>query len=295
MAQVEALLAAATRATQRTDLALDLGRALKLTSHSTVSYGILSSPTAGYALRLVARYFGLILPSFRMRYAADTATMQITVEPQWSMSHACLAFHLELVAVAVYREVGELLGGDAPLTQLYLSLDAPPHASRYAELHSLRTHFGWRARPGFRMRWALEVAKRPLALADPTALKLAEQRCLEMVGRARLTGDVAGWVEMMLREASDGVPLQTELAHTLNLSPRTLDRYLKKEGGSYRDLSKRARHAKACKLLADEWRPVTQIGLELGYTDASNFARAFKRESGMSPGAWRAQHTGADR
>lgn len=114
MAQVEALLAAATRATQRTDLALDLGRALKLTSHSTVSYGILSSPTAGYALRLVARYFGLILPSFRMRYAADTATMQITVEPQWSMSHACLAFHLELVAVAVYREVGELLGGDAP-------------------------------------------------------------------------------------------------------------------------------------------------------------------------------------
>lgn len=145
------------------------------------------------------------------------------------------------------------------------------------------------------MRWALEVAKRPLALADPTALKLAEQRCLEMVGRARLTGDVAGWVEMMLREASDGVPLQTELAHSLNLSPRTLDRYLKKEGGSYRDLSKRARHAKACKLLADEWRPVTQIGLELGYTDASNFARAFKRESGMSPGAWRAQHTGADR
>lgn len=293
MPQVEALLVAVSRATRRVDLAIDLGGALKLTSHSTVSYGILSSPTAGYALRLVARFFRLILPSFCMHYALDATAMQITVEPQWPMSHACLAFHLELIAVAVYREVGELLGGEAPPTQLYFSLHEPLHASRYTELRKLRVHFGWRVRPGFHMRWPLDVAQRPLALADSTALKLAEQRCSEMVGRARITGDVAGWVEMMLREASDGVPSQTELAHTLNLSPRTLDRYLKKEGASYRDLSKRACHTKACKLLTDEWRSITQIGLELGYTDVSNFARAFKRECGVSPGAWRLQHAEA--
>jgi len=34
-------------------------------------------------------------------------------------------------------------------------------------------------------------------------------------------------------------------------------------------------------------KPVTEIALALGYTDASNFARAFRRHTGLSPRAYR--------
>lgn len=287
MTEVEALLDAALAATGRSDLGLQLGRALKLTSHNAVSYGILSSPTVGYALRLVSRYFGLILPSFRMLFGQDSRHMQVTVEPVWSMSHSCLAFHLELIAAAVHWEVRELLGGEMQPYHLYLSLREPAHAARYRELRELQPHFGWRARPGLCMQWPAQVAARPLALSDPLALKLAEQRCNEMVDKARNRGNIADWVSMMLREASGGPPTQTELAQTLNLSARTLDRYLKKEGASFRALSKRVCHAHACELLADPRLSVTQAAYELGYTDVSNFARAFRREAGVSPSAWR--------
>lgn len=286
MHQVEALLAAAERTTGHTDLALELGQALKLTSHSVVSYGILSSPTLGYCLHLVARYFSLILPSFRMHYSADAECMRVTVEPVWSMSHAALAFHLELIAACLHWEVRDILGGNMPPYHLYLSLDPPPHAARYDAFREQRTRFGWRERPGFRMEWPVDVARRSLALAEPMALKLAEQRCDEMVEKARTTGNVASWVSMMLREASGGPPSQPELANTLNLSPRTLDRYLKREGASFRTLSKRARRERACDLLNEGRLSVTQIAYELGYSDVSNFARAFRRETGFSPAEW---------
>lgn len=292
MEQVEALLAAAADATGRSDLALELGLALKLTSHSTVSYGILSSPTVGYALRLVARFFSLILPAFRMRYACDDESMRVAVAPLWAMSPAALAFHLELIAACLHWEVRDLLGGDMPFYHLHFSLEPPPHAARYDAFREQRTHFGSWTRPGFEVRWPASMAGRPLAQADPMALRQAEARCNEMVDKARTAGNVAAWVRMMLREARGGPPSRTELATSLNLSSRTLDRYLKKEGTSFRALSIRARHDRACDLLGEDRLSMTQIAYELGYSDPSNFARAFRQEMGVSPSAWQARASG---
>lgn len=289
--QVEALVDAAARLAGRRDLSHDLGRALRLTSHSLVGYGILSSPTVDYALRLTSRFFGLIMPSFRLRYRAGRQDAEIAVQPVLPMSQDCLAFHLELIAVAVHWELRELLQRQMPIYDLRFSIEEPPHVARYAELREARPHFAWQTRPGFSMHLPAEVAGRPLALADPAALKMAERSCDAMIRSFRASGEVADWVAMMLREASDGAPSQSELARTLNLSPRTLDRYLKKEGTSFRSLSKRVLRDKARALLADGQLSVTQVAYELGYTDVSNFARAFRRENGISPRVWREQES----
>lgn len=294
MQQVEALLAAARRMTGRTDLGLELAQALQLTSHSVVSYGMLSSPTLGYCLRLVARYFSLIMPSFRMDYGCDDEQMRITVEPVWPMSRACLSFHLEVIAACVHREALELLRGEMPVHRLYFSIDRPPHAHRYDAFRGLRTEFGWRARPGFRIEWPAAVAAAALTMSEPHALRLAEQRCNDMTEKTASTGHVASWIRMMLREASGGPPSQLELANILNLSARTLDRYLKKEGVSFRQLNRDARRVRACDLLREGRLSITQIAYELGYTDVSNFARAFRREIGCSPAEWQTGYTGLD-
>lgn len=293
LAQVEALVHEAIRVTGRTDLGLDFARALKLTSHSTVSYAILSSPNAGYALRMVARFFSLILPSFRMDYAADDRRIQLTATPVWPQSRPSLALHLEVIAAAVYLELRELVGRNLPPCDLYYSFDEPPHAARYDQYQEIRVHYGWLDRPGFRLEWPAAMASWPLALSDPTALKLAEQRCSELVDKARATGHVAAWVRMIMREARGGSPTMIELAGALNLSTRTLDRYLKKEGSTFRALSNQASHEKACMLLRDQQFSVTQVAFELGYTDVSNFARAFRRIEGASPGEWQKRRAAA--
>lgn len=288
--QIEALVAAAIDASgQRSELGLDLAAALKLTSHSAVSYGILTSPTAGYALRLVARFFGLILPLFRLRYATDARAMNLHIEPVLGLSRAALDFHLELVAAAVHWELRDLIGGAMPAYDAYYSIAQPPHAARYGQLREMRPHFGWKELPGVHMRWPVEVASRVLALADADALAMAESRCTQMLEHAQCNGRLAAWVGMMLRETSGAAPSHCELARMLHISPRTLDRSLKKEGKSFRALSKQSRRERACRLLAEKRLSVTEIAMELGYSDVSNFARAFRRETGVTPREWMAQ------
>ena len=49
--------------------------------------------------------------------------------------------------------------------------------------------------------------------------------------------------------------------------------------------------AEARQRLAIDWlentdKPVGEIAFDLGYTDSSNFSRAFRREVGLTPQAW---------
>jgi AraC family transcriptional regulator len=49
----------------------------------------------------------------------------------------------------------------------------------------------------------------------------------------------------------------------------------------------RARLRRAAGLLAEDDRPVTEVALDSGFGDLSNFVRTFKRAAGVSPGAFR--------
>ncbi len=290
---IERLLSAVMVATGRRDLAVDLGRQIQLRNHSVVGYAILSSPSVDYALRLTARYFRLIFPAFRMRYRPGTEQALVEFTPAVPMSHPTLVFHLETVAIAAHHDIEELLEGELPAYDLYLSIERPPHHQRYRELGRARVHFAASRRPGIQMLLPAELMGRRPGLANPETLGLAEQRCRDLLQRVRERGEVGGWVCMMLREAGEGMPSLAELAHTLSVSPRTLDRYLKQEGLRFRQLQLEERHARACRLLGEPGRTITAIAYELGYSDAANFTRAFRRMSGRSPSAWR-ERGGAD-
>jgi transcriptional regulator GlxA family with amidase domain len=49
----------------------------------------------------------------------------------------------------------------------------------------------------------------------------------------------------------------------------------------------RYRISRARTLLEESMRSVTDVALEVGFTDLANFSRAFHREVGMTPNAYR--------
>jgi AraC family transcriptional regulator len=49
----------------------------------------------------------------------------------------------------------------------------------------------------------------------------------------------------------------------------------------------RARLRHAARLLADDTHPVTDVALDVGFADLSNFVRTFRRAAGVSPGGFR--------
>ena len=79
-------------------------------------------------------------------------------------------------------------------------------------------------------------------------------------------------------------------AEILGITPRTLQRYLKKSGLTYQEIIEQLRYETALPLLQDKQQNILEIALELGYSDAAHFTRAFRRWAGISPSEYRRQH-----
>jgi AraC-like DNA-binding protein len=92
-------------------------------------------------------------------------------------------------------------------------------------------------------------------------------------------------IELLIGEGRADIKNAAEAA---GISPRTLQRRLAHAGTSYRSLLLSANLRVAKQRLSDSSMRVTDIAAELGYTDASNFARAFQTQIGMSPSKYRA-------
>ncbi len=84
-----------------------------------------------------------------------------------------------------------------------------------------------------------------------------------------------------------GEPQQEELACSLNISSRQLQRRLKAQGTRFKILLEQVRLDLAYRYLKDSNMTMVDIALSLGFNDQSNFIKAFKRWQGETPGQFR--------
>lgn len=80
------------------------------------------------------------------------------------------------------------------------------------------------------------------------------------------------------------------ISATLAMSERHLQRCLKDEGTTFRLLLDQERKKLAGDMLIETQCSVTNIAHQLGFSDSSNFTRAFKRWFHCKPGDYRADH-----
>lgn len=106
------------------------------------------------------------------------------------------------------------------------------------------------------------------------------------------TPDFPGSLKLVLRSyLRDGYPDVRLAAEIAGTSVRTLQRRLAQFGLSYGDLVLRARFEVASELLKDPHIKSCDVGYEVGYSDPSNFSRAFRRVAGISPEEYRRHHS----
>lgn len=286
--ELERLVAAVTALGGDDGLTLQLGRQIRLRDHNVVGFAVLSSPSIDYALRLVARFFRLIFPAFRMRYRVNDSIAEVLLTPTMSMSHACLAFHIEMIAAASLTALEELYQGDLHGYEVELSPNLPSDLNRYRQLMpNAKWHFGALAQPGLRIRFPAAVVRSVPTMANRETLDVAEQRCGALLNQIVSSKNIGEWTRMMLRESAEGLPGIADLAATLNISTRTFHRYLKREGFVYRSLCTEERERRARELLTSSRFSMSRIAQELGYSDTSNFMRAFRAAVGCTPSEYR--------
>lgn len=93
--------------------------------------------------------------------------------------------------------------------------------------------------------------------------------------------------QLIVSLLGDGYPSVEAAAEAICMSPRTLQRRLADSGVTYSSLVASSRIRLARDWLTTPDIPITDIAAMLGYKEASNFSRAFRRQTGMSPQAYR--------
>lgn len=84
-----------------------------------------------------------------------------------------------------------------------------------------------------------------------------------------------------------GLPEIGAIAAQLHMTPRTLQRRLADEGTSFAELSDAVRRHSAERYLRDGRLPLAEVAYLVGFSDPSNFHKAFRRWTGQTPGAFR--------
>jgi len=89
--------------------------------------------------------------------------------------------------------------------------------------------------------------------------------------------------QLLIKLLPSGDISQEVVSHHLNRSKSTLQRQLKAEGLSYRDLLESTQSGLAENYLREKKYSLAQIAYLVGFSDQSNFSRAFKRWTSQTP------------
>lgn len=234
----------------------------------------LRSPDLRTAARVMMTRGGEINPLTRFALAEQGAIAALIHEVGSGLSPG--RHVAEFVIAYVVRLARLIASVEFPVRYAWFDHPAPAAAPRLAALlGTTDLRFGARGRGVVFDASVLRVRARPVDPAAPVPGGPTIE--VPVVARAR-----AALANHDLPVAEDG------LAGALRMSVRTLRRRLAADGTGYRELREEAIVHHARRLLAETDASIEDIGRTLGYGYAANFARTFRRATGMSPAQWRA-------
>jgi len=128
---------------------------------------------------------------------------------------------------------------------------------------------------------------RKLATANPDLARMNDQVVVEYLKKFDKKNISMQVRARIIEELNNGVPNQEKIANSLNMSLRNLQRKLKSEDNSFKNILDETRSELSKQYLRGSDRPIIEVGFLLGFSEPSNFARAFRRWTGVSPVQYR--------
>jgi AraC-like DNA-binding protein len=266
---------------------LRLGSHINISSQGIFGYALMTSATVGDALKLLIRYSRAILPSIQIEVRQHDGRVDVLVEA----THLPLElerFYCEVLFAAIIHNGSLLIGDRAVVATLELDYLAPNEAEQYWQLFGPDVQFS-----GQRCALSFDEASLGIAIttANPVAQDIFRRECDRLSALDSRYGRVSERVQQVLLQSGSEFPTAAAVALQLHMSESTLQRRLAQEGCRYQQLLDQVRYRLAKEYLVGTTLPVAEIACLLGFSDTTNFRRAFKRWSDTTPSDFRTAAT----
>lgn len=245
---------------------------------------ILASDTVADALQRLVRFSHIVSTAAHVVTHQHGDNVVIEFVPTCPVTrHAMEAF------IATTVQITRMMLHDPSGTaeRIELCSPAPADSSAYDQFFMCPVDFK-------QDRWALivsnELSARPLPLAN-AAIATANDSVITAYLAALKDNIVDKTRQAILKALASGLPSIELIAPKLNVSARSLQRQLSEANESFTRLRENVQQEMAQNWLRESDRSLVEITFRLGFSDQSNFSKAFKRWTGLTPGQYREQHS----
>ncbi len=249
------------------------------TSHA-LGYGITASSTLREAFERLQRFSYVVSDAVEYRFLRQGSEYHLHLVPVVSVPPECI----DALVGTYLRMCRSLIGRD--YSPLSIELQRPcPQGLEYFQQQ-------WRAplkfdSPQNRLRFDKRSMERHLLSGNPEVARQSDSICVQYLARIERLNIEARVRKILSRQLLTRDPSQAEVAATLNMTTRTLQRRLVHGGSTFEKLLDEARHSLALVYLGTPERSVREIAYLLGFSCTSSFTRACRRWTGVSPHDWR--------
>jgi AraC-like DNA-binding protein len=264
-------------------LGLRVAEALQPSSFRILGHAAMSCASLEQGLTLMLRYQRLVSEAGTLALHSQTASTLTIIYTEQPLRLGLLPQQVEAIVGGILTQARGLAGRH--LRPLAVSFQHPPQASAadYRAFFGCAVQF---AAPANLLSFARADLQIPLPQADAELCRVHCELAERQLDNLPQVGYISAFALQWLSTQASGATRLSELAQTLGISVRSLQRQLQQEGLSWTAVVDTARREALLNLLQQDL-PLEQIAQRLGYHDASSLSRAARRWLGKTPGQWR--------
>ncbi len=265
-------------------LGLLLGQRLNLSSHGILGYAVLASADLGTAIQFALRYYRVLGLAFDLQVREEGGYLVLSAIEGVPLA-GLARFAAESLLSSLHSIACFLLGEVPQGVRVDFTHAAPDYATRYAAAFGGATVVF--AQAEHRLSLPSHYLQRPMALANPAALRMCQEQCEALLATLDLGEGLLTRLRRLLLARPGEFPDLESAARALHISGRSLRRHLAASGTRYQAVLDDVRKRLALQYLTTTQLPLQEVASLLGFSDPSNFRRAFRNWTGRTPGSYR--------
>ena len=262
---------------------LSVARYIHVSNLHALGYALAASATLMDFCRRLERYMRLVSQAVKVQLSEGEGELVVRLEhvtETCGETEDCFLAFLVLTMRQLYR------ADFSPLRVGFHHAMPLEGAQPYEKLFRAPISFNAGASVLVFERTALE---RPLDGSCPELAQVNDSIAINYLAKLDRSDVITGVTQKIIEFLPDGECGRDKVAAALFMSPTTLQAKLAARGANFQQLLDDTRKDLACNYLRQAGRSVTEVTFLLGFADTSNFTRAFKRWTGMSPTEFRQQ------
>ena len=251
-----------------------------------LGFACLASDTLHDVLGRLVRFSRILIdmPDFQLQETATTSDLLVQI-PDLGPDFVHAAMDM---GMAIFLRIGQITEGADSLPE-HTCLQRPTPMDRTAYDNTFGPNIEFEADTN-RLCFDKTLVLAPLATAHPELARLNDQTVIDYLARYDRNNITMQVRSQIIEQLQDGRPRQGDIASRLNTSLRSLQRKLHEEDTSFKELLSNTQQELALFYIRDSNRSIGEITYLLGFSEPSNFTRAFKRWTGQSPAEYRENH-----